>query len=102
MYKIRPLYLYRAEPHHIAALRVAKALIDVPFLVQPLEAVNGVDGRVLAFGEHPGFMCESFLVASPDDVLVALQWALGLVELDADGCAEKLSRWMGGKVVEVG
>lgn len=99
--KIHPLYIFHAKPHHVAALRAAKAVLDVPFLVQPLEAANGVDGRVLAFGEHPGFMCESFLVASPDDVPVALRWALGLVELDADGYGEKLSRWFRTEVREV-
>ncbi|MFZ2718554.1 MAG: hypothetical protein WAZ12_02045 [Candidatus Absconditicoccaceae bacterium] len=101
MSKIRPLYLYSAKPHHLKALRDAKAQIDVDFLVQPLGAVNGVDGRVLAFSEHPGFLCESFLVASPDDVPVALRWALGLVELDADGYAEKLSRWFKREVIEI-
>ena len=49
-----------------STLRVAKASLDVSWLIAPCPAVPGSPGRVLAFGEVPPFACEAVLVRPED------------------------------------
>lgn len=96
-----PLYLHGARPHHIAVLKAAKQALDLGVQFQVVEAQPGQGGRVLAFGEHPSWLCNSLLVESPKMVADALRWAAEQVVLEFDGYQEKLSRWMDAEVREV-
>lgn len=98
---VRPIYLYNALPHHLEALKAAKASLDLDYLVQPFTAAPGQGGRVLAFREHPPFICDSLLVENPAMTVDALLWALEKKALPHDGYADKLIRWMGKEVKEV-
>lgn len=98
MTETKPLYLYGAKPHHLAAVKAAKEGLGLDVLLQPTLAMPGQYGRVLAFGEHPGWVCESLLVTGPEMAVDAIKWALGMIEMSHDDYAAKLSRWMGAEV----
>jgi hypothetical protein len=49
-------------------LKAAKARIDIPIRVIPVEAAYGSPGRVLCFGLTPPFMCKTAPIA-PQNVL---------------------------------
>lgn len=65
-------------------LREAKALLELPYKVVPVAQDRGtLDGRVLAWGHRPDFLCSYALVSNrtPIDPLAdAIEWALGEVE----------------------
>lgn len=96
-----PLYLHNAQERHLAALKAEKQALGLDVLLRPVEARPGQFGRVLAFGEHPGWIVDSVLVSHPSLARDALLWAIGRKELPFDGAASKLSRWMGAEVREV-
>lgn len=95
-----PLYLWAAKPHHIEALKAAKASLDLDVLLKPVVAQPGQYGRVLAFGEHPGWFCDSLLVQQ-DAVGDAILWSLGRITMIHDRGVDKLSRWVGAEVKEI-
>lgn len=99
--KTLPLYLHRAETHHIAALKAAKQSLDLEVLLQPMEARPGQFGRVLAFREEPTWPCECLTVTGPEMAEDAILWALGRKEMPTESYAAILSRWMGAEVKEI-
>lgn len=63
----------------LAAIKAAKAQLDVGFLVAPVPAVPGGPVRVLALRSAPDFFCDYALVADPQNgpgLLAALRWVL--------------------------
>lgn len=100
---MRPLYIY-GNPD-MTKLKAAKDALDLPYLLKRTPArpgTPGIEGRVLAFGEIPPFVCAYALVRSDAGILPALQWALGLVEdRRASTVAHWLSAVMGADVKEI-
>lgn len=78
----RPLPVYPAKPSgsDLTALKAAKAMIKTDILIQPVRAVPGSPGRILAFREKPNFACDYALIKepTPQEIKPALEWALGL------------------------
>lgn len=99
--KTLPLYLHKAESHHVAALKTAKRALDLDVLLQPMEARPGQFGRVLAFREEPTWLCEYLTVTGPEMAEDAILWALGRKEMPTETYAEILTRWMGAEVKEI-
>lgn len=63
----------------MAALRAAKAALDLPFLITLCPAVPGGPARVLALRQPPPFLCDYAPIADPDNpaaVRAAMEWAL--------------------------
>lgn len=62
-------------------LREAKALLELPYKVVPVAQEHGtIDGRVLAWGHRPDFLCSYALVSNQtplDPLADAIEWALG-------------------------
>jgi hypothetical protein len=98
--EVRPLFLHGAQPHHIDALKAAKAELELGFLVKPVQAGPG-DRGVLSFAGRPDFICEWQAVESREAVPMRLKWALGLVSGQYEGYAEWMTAVMGKRVWEV-
>jgi hypothetical protein len=81
MAEIRPLPIYPSAPtgDELTALKTAKDMLNLPFLVKPMDAVPGSPGRILALGKRPDFLCDHALVAKPtvESIKSALEWVLG-------------------------
>ena len=77
--RLLPIYPSVPSGGVLEALKAAKDSLDVDYLIQPVKAVPGSPGRVLAIGEAPTFLCDYALVAEPsvESLKNALQWALG-------------------------
>ena len=103
---VTPLPMYPQVPtgNTLTALKTAKSLLDTKVLIQPVKAVPGSPGRVLAIGSKPNFLCDYAYVAEPtvESLTAALSWCLGLKE-DARGVTigRMLSEIMGGEVCEL-
>lgn len=101
-----PLPIYPSVPSGdiLAALKVAKAQIPDAPTVQPVRAVPGSPGRILAIGSPPPFLCDYALVGepTPERLQIALEWVLGLRE-DSRGMTvlKKLQQIFGPETVEV-
>lgn len=77
MTEARTLLIY-GEPD-MSRIKEAKASMGLDFLVVPRDAHDGLNGRVLAYGEVPPFLCDYALVGgkTPQEGLVAaLKWVL--------------------------
>lgn len=98
--EIRNLYLYGAKPHHMDALKAAKAEMGLEFLVQPVTAGAG-DKRVLSFAGRPPFLCSWIAVESREAVSDRLKWALGLDNRGGEDYSKWLTATMGAPVMEV-
>lgn len=98
--EIRPLYLFQAQPHHIDALKAAKASLGVEFMVKPVSAGPG-DKRVLSFAGRPPFICQWRAVESRDVVQDRMKWALGLDNRGGEDYAQWLTATLGAPVREV-
>ncbi len=66
----------------LEVLKQAKARMNVNFRIAPVEGGPGIDGRVLAFGELPPYLCKfapvlPVNVLNVDSVEAALRFALG-------------------------
>lgn len=59
-------------------IKKAKANIKTDIRIQPVDAVPGSPGRVLALRERPNFICEHAFVEAPDEkrIQAALEWIL--------------------------
>lgn len=83
---MKPLPIYPSVPSGdtLAALKSAKQQIPDAPLVQPVKAVPGSPGRILAIGSPPPWLCDYALVGepTPERLKPALEWALGLKEDD--------------------
>ncbi|UOE45908.1 hypothetical protein [Agromyces larvae] len=76
-----PVHPWPLTPERLALLKQAKAAIDVPFKIVPVESVPGSPGNVLAFGELPPHLCSVALIRpenvdNPASVLAALRAVL--------------------------
>lgn len=84
MAEIRPLPIYPSVPtgDDLALLKEAKAKLDLPFMVKPVKAVPGSPGRIIAFREHPHFICDHAYIPNPNptSILEALKWATSDIE----------------------
>lgn len=58
-------------------LKAAKEELGLPFIVQPAKAVPGGEGRVLAIGRKPDFVCDYAYVESTKSpgFITAFDWA---------------------------
>jgi hypothetical protein len=81
---LRPLPVYPRKPtaSDLEMLKQAKANLNTSLLIQPVDAVPGSPGRVLALRESPNFLCDHALVRNPtvSSVQAALAYCLGLTE----------------------
>jgi len=88
MASIMPLPIYPAKPtgYDLEILKQAKALIPGNILIQPVRAVLGSPGRVIALREKPYWVCDYAFIPKPtvESLKSALEWALELKE-DARG-----------------
>ena len=77
---IKPLPIYPSAPTgaDLSLLKEAKASLGTPVLVQPVEAVPGSPGRVIALRKRPNFICDYAFIPEPnhDSLVAALDWAL--------------------------
>ena len=84
MTSIRPLPVYPAKPNGevLEMIKQAKSQMSTELLIQPVRAVIGSPGRVLAIGEKPDWMCEYAYVETPNikSLKEALEWVLELKE----------------------
>ena len=103
---VTPLPVFPTVPtgDTLTALKTAKSQLNTRVLIQPVKAVPGSPGRILAIGSKPNFLCDYAYVAEPtvESLTAALSWCLGLKE-DARGVTigRMLSEIMGGEVREV-
>lgn len=59
-----PVYPWPLSDERMELLKQAKARIDTPIRVVPVEAAYGSPGRVLSFGATPPFICKSAPIAA--------------------------------------
>jgi len=60
--KAVPLHPWPLEPHQLAALKEAKAQLNVDYQIQPVRSYPGVPTTVLAFETLPPFLCRVALI----------------------------------------
>lgn len=76
---IRPLPIYPSAPTgaDLSLLKGAKVSLGIPFLIQPVDAVPGSPGRVIALRKRPDFICDYAFVPEPNEksIEAALDWA---------------------------
>lgn len=79
---LMPLAVYPRKPQgqDLQLLKEAKANLQTSLLIQPVDAVPGSPGRILALRESPNFLCDHALVRNPtvESVQAALAYCLGL------------------------
>jgi hypothetical protein len=84
MTNVLPLPIYPSKPtgDDLAMLKEAKAKVGTGILVQPVRAVQGSPGRILALRERPGWICDYAYLPEPtvDSMKEALEWVLNLKE----------------------
>ena len=84
MTNVLPLPIYPSMPtgDDLAMLKEAKAKLDTDIMSQPVRAVRGSPGRVIALRERPDWICDYAYIPNPNQQLMkeALEWALGLTE----------------------
>lgn len=72
----------------MGAIKDAKAALGLEYRVMPTEALPGLDGRVLAFGGAPTWICPYFMLApgtAGQELERALAWVLEEVGDDDRG-----------------
>ncbi len=64
--ELRPLpcHPWPVAPEHLALMKRAKAELDLPYQIVPVEAVPGSPGRVLALGSRPP-QCSDVVMVAP-------------------------------------
>lgn len=84
MTNVRPLPVYPDKPtgELLEMIKQAKSEIHADLLVQPVRAVLGSPGRILAIGQKPDWMCEYAYVEQPNpkSLKEALEWVLEIKE----------------------
>ena len=102
--KLLPLWPSVPIGGALAALKQAKQQIPDAPLIQPVRAVPGSPGRVLAIGTPPPFLCDYALVetSTSPGLQKALEWTLGLRE-DERGMTvlKKLQQIFGAETMEI-
>jgi hypothetical protein len=63
-------------------LKEAKVYISADILIQPVRAVRGSPGRIIALREKPNWICDYAYIPEPnvESLKNALEWALELKE----------------------
>jgi hypothetical protein len=84
MTNVLPLPVYPAKPtgDDLAMLKEAKAKLGTKIMIQPVRAVQGSPGRVIALREKPHWICDYAYIPNPnpESMKQALAWALGITE----------------------
>jgi hypothetical protein len=79
---IIPLPVYPNKPTggDLELIKQGKASIQTDLLIQPVKAVPGSPGRILALRERPNFICDYAFVQNVtlESVTAALEYCLGL------------------------
>lgn len=79
---ITPLPVYPRKPSgaDLELIKQAKANIQTGLLIQPVDAVPGSPGRILALRQRPNFICDHAFVQNVtlESVTAALEYCLGL------------------------
>ena len=77
-------------------------MIKTEVLIQPVRALPGSPGRILALREKPNFACEYALIKDPvpSEIKPALEWILGMNESYSGHDAIVLLREVFGPEVE--
>lgn len=79
-----PLPIYPSKPtgEDLAMLKEAKAKVGANILIQPVRAVQGSPGRIIALRERPHWICDYAFIPNPNpqSMKEALEWALGMKE----------------------
>ncbi len=80
MAEIVPIPIYPSTPTgaDLTAFKAAKDQLDLPYLIQPVRAVPGSPGRVVAIRKRPAFLCDYAFIpkVKVDSIREALKWAL--------------------------
>ena len=81
----KPLYIYPfpLEPDVLELVKSAKAALELDFLVLPMAAHPGCNGRVLAIGTPPPFLKDHALIRDPrnaEAMMAGLEWAVTSIE----------------------
>jgi hypothetical protein len=82
------IFPYPLPPHIADITKRAFMSLELPFAVQPVGAVVGEPGRVLALGALPPFVCDCAPVSDPtsfDSVRNAIRWVLTAPPGDENG-----------------
>jgi hypothetical protein len=84
MTNLIPLPVYPSKPSGelLDMIKEAKGLINTRTMVQPVRAVHGSPGRVLAIGQRPDWICEYAYIEEPSvkSIKEAMEWILGIKE----------------------
>ena len=84
MTKLLPLPIYPNKPvgAELEMIKQAKAMISTDILVQPVRAVHGSPGRVIALRERPHWICDYAYIPNPNvnSLKEAIEWALEIKE----------------------
>lgn len=75
-----PVYPHKPVGVDLALIKEAKASLNYVHLIQPVDAVPGSPGRILALRERPSFLCDHAFVQNVtlESVTAALKYCLGL------------------------
>lgn len=79
MTELLPLAIWGGTAADIPALKRAKAALNLPYNLVPVQAVPGSPTRVLALRDRPPFLCDYSIVHTGDSdarMIAALEWVL--------------------------
>ena len=99
------IYPFPLEPDVLELVKSAKAALELDFLVLPMAAHAGCNGRVLAIGSPPPFLTDHALIRDPrnaEAMMAGLKWAITSIEDSrATLKVDMLSQIFGAEVKEV-
>ena len=77
-----PVYPNKPDGELLEMIKQAKGMINTNILMQPVRAVHGSPGRILAIGDKPDWVCEYAYVktANVKSIKEAIEWILGITE----------------------
>ena len=79
MTELLPLAIWGGTAADIPALKRAKAALNLPYNLVPVQAVPGSPTRVLALHGEPPFVCDHWPLTEPandEELAEALEWVL--------------------------
>jgi len=82
-----PIWLAEGDQLDMEKLRAAKAALELPYRIKPVDALRPGDSRILAVGTRPPWLCDYYFIAPTASAEVwqaALRWVLGEVDDDWD------------------